>query len=125
MLWFPFVQTVLDAGLSTVRSQSSVGLASLISAVHALSASNVLLGLLATLLILAGMTAAIYSLAVRDGLRASRRLADAIPDIATDGLAGSVSTAIRTPLQKIVAELNVVVSRLRALLTGDNPDVAE
>ncbi len=115
LLWFPFVQPILDGGLSMFQSESATLTSSLLSVVRALSASNVLLGLLTAIMIVAGLTAGIYSLAFRDSLRASHRLNDATTSTATDSFAMATTTAIVTPFHNLAAELQSIITQLQSL----------
>jgi hypothetical protein len=132
LAWFPLVQPLLAAGLRAAgigaeSAPAAAGTAGETGArpafdpailallVTALSAQQVLLGLLVSLLILAALVAAIYSGAVRDAHAAARRLADDDPRHIAEPLLADVIAAVRAPLEAFEHELAGMVRTLEEL----------
>jgi hypothetical protein len=111
LLWFPFVQPVLRLVLGAFGSVADWDwrVAGEL-AVEALSASAVLSGLLVSLLLLACITAAVYSIAVRDANALLQRVSGA--GESAGGVCASLASAIRRPLEHARERLGGVTEQL-------------
>lgn len=116
-LWFPFIQPVLAAWLGTVES-GFISAATLKGLAQALSGSAVLSGLCVSLLLLSGMTAAVYSRAVADTYRALEQLADAADREGAEPLCGNLLASATRGVMQMRDRLTDCGTRL-AQLAGD------
>ncbi len=116
LIWFPLAQPLLAGLLHAADGASGVRVV-----VDLLSASNVLMGLGVSLLILCGLVACIYSGAVRDSFAALDRLRGASPEFAVEPLTGSLARAIGQPIESACSALSEITSDLEALADGNRP----
>lgn len=112
LLWFPLVQPVLAWTLAAARPHSAWNWSGLVTA---LSASNVLAGLTVSLLVLAGLVAAIYSVAVRDTNAALRRIRGSESTGHDDALRAAIEQPLRRPIETFREQLAEEVERLRSI----------
>ncbi len=115
LLWFPLVQPLLSAGLSRLRGRMGYNVDTAAMLVQTLSASNILMGLLVSLLILAGLVAAVYSGSVRDSFAAVRRLRASSVESIADPLVQSIARAIDGPIDGVRLELGDAAHELSAI----------
>jgi len=116
-LWFPFIQPALAAWLGTAES-GFISAAALKGLVQALSGSAVLSGLCVSLLLLSGMTAAVYSHAVADTYRALAQLADAADREGAEPLRGNLLVSATRGVMQMRERLSDCCARL-AQLAGE------
>ncbi len=115
LLWFPLVQPVLSAGLSRLRGRMGYNVDTAAMLVQTLSANNILMGLLVSLLILAGLVAAVYSGSVRDSFAAARRLRASSVETMAEPLVQSIARAIDAPIDGVRLELADATEELSAI----------
>ncbi len=118
LLWFPFVQPILEGGLELVARGEVWNPEMLGVLVSALSAAHVLQGICVSLIILAGVTAAVYSIAARDTLAALERLRNARPADIGEPLTEMVVHTIRRPVQERQGRLEELVATLTSLTSN-------
>jgi hypothetical protein len=121
LLWFPLIQPTLAALLGSSEAPPGLNVATLRAVVHATSGSAILSGLVVVGLLFGGLTAAVYSRAVRDTLKAQDDLDGSSDATLLDPLTGSVKHAIAAPVVGIREELRGALDALDAL---DAPDRA-
>jgi hypothetical protein len=118
LLWFPFVQPILEGGLEFIARGEIWNAQMLRVLVSALSAANALQGLCVSVIILAGVTAAVYSVATRDTLVALERLRSAPPADVGRPLTEIVVHTIRRPVQEQQERLEELVATLTSLTSN-------
>lgn len=112
LLWFPFVQPLLDALLQTVDGGLAIDLTTVKSVVSALSGANVLSGLVVSLLMMAAMVGAVYSRAVRDAQSAADRLEGIGGGADASVMIESVGRTVGLPVRRVRDELSGVANEL-------------
>ncbi len=114
ILWFPFGQPLAAAGLALADDGLGMNIHTARVAVEALSANQVLAGLVVAVLILMALVGAVFSKAARDSLRARERLLEGDgTDVAP--LNDIVVSALRRPIQQVEETLQHNIDQLNAL----------
>ena len=115
LLWFPLAQPILAGGLALWHKGFGADAGLVLLLVDALSAHNVLLGLAVSLLILAGLAAAVYSGAVRDASVAAERLRNAESDALGEPLTSVLVHEVSRPIEAIQMKLADLTDTLERL----------
>jgi len=115
LIWFPFLQPLLAGLLVSLQEGNLVSMDTLLLLVETLSASNVLVGLAVSLLILAALTAAIYSVSARDTCKILDRLKHASPQVISEPLTGSLIAMLYRPIDKVRSQLAELATTLQNL----------
>ena len=112
LIWFPLAQPLLAGLLSVLRQGLGLDIELALVLVQSLSATNVLAGLLLSLLILCVLVAAVYSGAVRDSFAALHQLRshDEVPAYEPPTL--SLVDALSRPIQNARDELTDISKQL-------------
>jgi hypothetical protein len=112
LLWFPLIQPVADAALPILADGvDALNLTTAHALVRALSATSVLTGLCASLLILASIAAALYAAAARDAANALNRRSDA-PNELSEPLTETIANLLDQPISERRAALADIAAQL-------------